>query len=245
MGQEFPLADRAFDQWNEPPTARQAAEVLKAVFDEVPLELCRYAVRLPEGGFILAVRTKATDGSRIGGGRFMRFDRDWRPDLSFTNHYEVDLGSCMTLKLQKDGKLLVAGLAGQLNGETFPGLVRLERDGSIDRSFHCETTESITGDPVLDSLRRRVIGLAVQDDGRIVISGFFTKVNGVECPHVARLNPDGSLDGSFRTPFTSWEGLKAWRRVRVQRLAQAKTTAGANATTTSLRRKRRRRWRRF
>lgn len=229
-GEQPPVTDLPFDQWNEPPTAFQASVVLKALFDESPLELCRYAVRLPGGGFILAVRTDAVAG-RVAGGSFMRFDKDWRPDLTFTNHYEADVGSCITLKLQKDGKILVAGLAGKFNGEDFPGLVRLEKNGSVDRTFHCVTTDRTNSDPIINLLCRRVIDMAVQDDGRIIIAGFFTKVNGVECEHLARLNPDGSVDATFRTPFTTWEGLKKYRRVPVQNLAKAKAAADAKATT--------------
>ncbi|MFO7743462.1 MAG: S8 family serine peptidase [Anaerolineae bacterium] len=42
-----------------------------------------------------------------------------------------------------------------------------------------------------------VAALAVQADGRILIGGYFTQVNGVERNHIARLNADGSLDTSF------------------------------------------------
>jgi hypothetical protein len=227
----LPSNDYPFERWTESPTAGDAAAVFRTLFAEMPLELCRYAVRLPDESVVMAVRTKFTDGSRIGGGSFMRFDKDWRLDRTFTNYFEADLGSCITLKLQKDGKILVAGIAGKFNGEEFPGLVRLEKDGSIDRTFHCETTERTAGDPVLDALRRRVIGLAVQDDGRIVISGFFTKVNDVEVPHLARLNPDGSLDETFRTPFTSWEGLKQWRRIPVLSLAKRERASGTNSVS--------------
>jgi hypothetical protein len=52
---------------------------------------------------------------------------------------------------------------------------------------------------------------AVQADGRIVICGFFTTVNGVQCQHLARLNPDGSLDDAFKNPFVSLERLHSVR----------------------------------
>ena len=221
-GEQPPVTDLPFDQWNEPPTARQGAIVLKALFDESPLELCRYAVRLPDGGFILAVGVEARHGL-IAGGSFMRFDKDWRPDLTFTNRYDADVRSCINLKLQKDGKLLVAGLVGKFNGENFPGLVRLEKDGSVDRTFHCESGGPTVGDAELTALQQRVMGMALQKDDRIVIAGYFNKVNDVEVPHLARLNPDGSLDETFRTPFTSWEGLKQWRRVPVLSLTKART----------------------
>jgi hypothetical protein len=229
----LPSNDYPFERWELTPTAGDAAAVFRTLFAEVPLKLCRYAVRLPDDSVVMAVRTEFINGSRIGSGSFLRFDKDWRLDRTFTNHFEADVGSCITLKLQKDGKILVAGIAGKFNGEEFPGLVRLEKGGSIDRTFHCETTERASGDPVLDALRRRVIGLAIQDDGRIVISGFFTKVNDVEVPHLARLNPDGSLDETFRTPFTSWEGLKQWRRIPVLSLAKRERASGANSASTS------------
>jgi hypothetical protein len=229
----FPACDFPFERWKVPPTAGDAAAVFQALFDEVPFDLCRYAVRLPGGGAVIAIRDELINGARSAGGRFMRFDKDWRPDLTFTNYYQADLGSCTTLKLQKDGKLLIAGLAGKLNGEEFSGLVRLEKDGTLDRTFHCETAERITSDPVTDRLRRRVIGVAVQDDGRIVITGFFTRVNGIERQYIARLKPDGSLDESFKSPFTTWEGLKAWRRVPVHRLDKAGAVASNAALTNS------------
>ena len=39
--------------------------------------------------------------------------------------------------------------------------------------------------------------LAVQEDGKVVIGGLFSAVNGVGRSEVARLNPDGSRDTSF------------------------------------------------
>jgi uncharacterized delta-60 repeat protein len=42
-----------------------------------------------------------------------------------------------------------------------------------------------------------VATIALQPDGKIVIVGLFTEVNGVPLNRVARLHPDGSLDASF------------------------------------------------
>jgi hypothetical protein len=58
-----PVSDLPFERWTEPPSSADAAVVLRGLFEEVPLELCRYAVPLPDGGTILAVP-----------GRFMRGD---------------------------------------------------------------------------------------------------------------------------------------------------------------------------
>lgn len=42
--------------------------------------------------------------------------------------------------------------------------------------------------------------IAWQPDGKIVIAGGFTLVNGVERQQLARLNPDGSTDLGFAPP---------------------------------------------
>lgn len=212
-----------FPLWGEPPSAADVAPELASLFKEAPIELCRYATRLPAGGAILAV--EGTNGNHL-----MRFDSAWQPDFSFTNSFEgkthrgfsisgspnfpvtnyvdVVVSSYSTLVLQPDGKLLLAGEISKLNGEPFLGLARLLPDGSTDPGFHCV----IGGDD-------RVLGVALQADGRILIVGFFSEVNGVKCPYFARLNPDGSLDNDFQKHFTSHENLKAWRRVPVQMLA--------------------------
>jgi RNA polymerase sigma factor (sigma-70 family) len=221
-GTEHPAADIPFDAFDERPSAVDAAPVLAELFDEVPMKLCRYAAPLPDGGTVLAIRRKVIDGSMTGYGGLMRFDKGWRPDLSFTNAYAGDIRSCLTVKRQPDGKLLVAGIVGEMNGEAFPGLVRLHEDGQMDRSFRCETG---------GSWEDRVMDFVVQPDGRIVICGFFTSINGVKCQHLARLNPDGSLDAAFKGPFVSLETLNAVR-FPVQPLAQAaeaETDAGAAA----------------
>ena len=49
----------------------------------------------------------------------------------------------------------------------------------------------------------RVESIALQPDGKILIGGLFTEVNGVTRGGLARLNPDGSLDTSFTTSFTA------------------------------------------
>ena len=211
-----------FPLWGEPPSAADVAPELTSLFTEAPIELCRYATRMPDGGAILAV--EATNGSQL-----MRFDKNWMPDFSFnssfegkkhrgysisgfpnslvTNWVDVVVSSYPTLLLQPDGKLLLAGEISKLNGEPFTGLARLLTDGSTDPGFHCV----IGGDA-------RVMGMALQRDGKIIIVGYFSEVNGVQIPYLARLNPDGSLDESFSRHFTTHDNLRTWRRVPVQKL---------------------------
>jgi RNA polymerase sigma factor (sigma-70 family) len=215
-----PLGQLPFEDCAEQPSATDAASVFQALFAEVPIALCRDAVPLPEGGAILAIQDEFINGSFLAPGRFMRFHPNWLPDLSFTNQYETDRRGSLTLKRLPDGKFLVAGGFTKMNGEAFPGLVKLLADGQLDPSFHCQV-----GDP---QFGRLIMDLAVQADGRIVICGPFTLVNGVKCQHIARLNPDGSLDATFKHPFLSLAELETHRRFPVYHLAATSAPPATN-----------------
>lgn len=219
-----PHGQLPFEDCAGQPSATDAAEVLRALFAEVPMELCRVAVPLPDGGAVLAVQEAFVNGSLIAPGHLMRFNRDWRPDFSFTNHYEFDRRGGMTIRRLEDGRFLVAGGFVKMNGAPFSGLARLSPDGQIDPGFECE----------IDALDnpRRVMDVAVQADGKIVICGAFTKVNGQKRHHLARLNPDGSLDDSFTNPFISPEELQTHRRFPVYHLAAGATNVTTTNTTT-------------
>src|SRR5262245_12006504 len=44
--------------------------------------------------------------------------------------------------------------------------------------------------------------LAVQPDGKIVMGGYFTHVEGVARPYLVRVHPDGTMDDDFAFSFT-------------------------------------------
>jgi hypothetical protein len=70
--------------------------------------------------------------------------------------------------------------------------------------------------------------MALQPDGRIVICGFFTEVNGAEVPHLARLNPDGSLDSTFRLPFLTRNQFQLQRMAGRRTFPVARLGADSN-----------------
>lgn len=63
-------------------------------------------------------------------------------------------------------------------------------------SLHAqEATKSAFGNG--EGVNGEVLALAVQADGKVVIGGRFSSVNGVPRNNIARLNPDGTLDRTF------------------------------------------------
>jgi uncharacterized delta-60 repeat protein len=83
---------------------------------------------------------------------------------------------------------VIGGAFNSYNGNPSHHFARLNADGSLDSSF-----SSSQGSGANDIVR----AVAVQNDGKVVIGGDFTQVDGVVRNHVARLNTDGSLDTTF------------------------------------------------
>ena len=99
--------------------------------------------------------------------------------------------------VQSDGKVLIGGLFTSVNGVTRNGIARLNADGSLDASFGAG----------LSGANGVVYSIALQSDGKPLIGGAFTSVNGVTRNRVARLNADGSLDSSFGADLTGASGV--------------------------------------
>ncbi|MDF3029304.1 MAG: hypothetical protein K0S23_3611 [Fluviicola sp.] len=96
------------------------------------------------------------------------------------------------LVVQSDGKIVIGGDFMRYNEETSEGIARLNKDGSLDHSFHASTAYPGGGFAI-----GAVNDIAIQADGKIIVAGTFGHINGVERNRVARLNADGSLDASF------------------------------------------------
>jgi uncharacterized delta-60 repeat protein/CSLREA domain-containing protein len=114
-------------------------------------------------------------------------------DGSFDNTFLSDVNSTVTqVVLQPDGKILVGGYFTLVSGQVRNRLARLNSDGTLDTSFINPNVNVPNGSPA------NPIGtIAVQPDGKILIGGNFTSVDGQARSGAARLNSDGTLDTNF------------------------------------------------
>ncbi|MFY7885177.1 MAG: delta-60 repeat domain-containing protein, partial [Dolichospermum sp.] len=97
-------------------------------------------------------------------------------------------GSVYSTSLQTDGKLIIGGYFGSYNGISRGSIARLNMNGTLDSTFN---PGSGSDDFVYSTF--------IQEDGKIVIGGGFYSFNGVESRAIIRVNPNGSLDNSFRS----------------------------------------------
>ena len=171
------------------------------------------------------------DGRTLIGGRFTRYHNSWRPRLSrihpdgaVQNIFQSDVdGVVHAIVLQRDGKILIGGEFGTVHKTNFKGIARLNPNGSLDATFNPGSGAD-----------RTVETVALQSDDKIVIGGDFSAINGVPRDHLARLNPDGSLDSSFSPKMAGDEV----RKVLVQRdgkiLAACQSTGAEGSVRASL-----------
>jgi uncharacterized delta-60 repeat protein len=137
------------------------------------------------------------DGKILLGGFFTEIAGQWHPlvarlnpDGSLDPSFRFSLSGFVKLTdlvLQPDGKILV----GYYNASFVGTCTRVNSDGSRDTGFRPPALPSWSGPQAL----------AVLPNGQILMGGDFTTVNGRARRLLARLNPDGTLDESFTTPF--------------------------------------------
>ncbi len=126
---------------------------------------------------------------------------------------------------QADGKILVAGSFGRLGGggtgenaRSYIG--RLLGDGSIDAAYNPGANLSVSS-------------LALQQDGSVIVAGYFTLIGGggsgsISRTYLARLLPGGTVDPTFApTPDWNMGGLAIQADGRLLTYGGFRTIAGA------------------
>lgn len=134
----------------------------------------------PDGKIVLV-----GDFTQVGGqtrNRVARVNADGSLDVGFNPNANA-LVTCVAV--QADGKIVIGGQFSTVGGLTRNNIARLNSDGTVEGTgtFNPGTGASAEVDGVL-----------VQPDGRIIITGFFTAVNGLTRNRIARLHANGSVE---------------------------------------------------
>ncbi len=143
----------------------------------------------PDGKILFSGSLTYSNGTARSG--LIRLNSDGSLDASF----ETNLSSSdfiQSIVPLADGKILIAGRFERVGNLNFPGIARLEADGDADKSFNPGIITGLSGQPFMNALQ-------VQPDGKILLAGSFSNINGAARNRLARFNPDGSLDASFDT----------------------------------------------
>jgi uncharacterized delta-60 repeat protein len=102
-----------------------------------------------------------------------------------------DMAQCV--RVQADGKIVVAGSSVKSQSGSDFAVVRYNADGTLDTSFSGDGKVTTT----LGSVNNYASGVSLQADGKIVVAGYMVKSASDSDFAVVRYNSDGSLDTSF------------------------------------------------
>ncbi|HWJ28134.1 MAG TPA: hypothetical protein VNS32_16435, partial [Flavisolibacter sp.] len=138
------------------------------------------------------------DGKILIGGTFTSFNGSscsriarLNTDGTLDPTFSIGSGANYTIKaitVQSDGKILVGGSFYSYRGADLYYLARLNADGTVDATFKPGT-----------GANAQVSSIAIDGDGKILITGAFTNFNGVNSSYIARLYTNGTADASFNS----------------------------------------------
>ena len=143
---------------------------------------------LPDGTILLGGDFSQVNGTTVNGVvRLLpsgALDPRFAPDIAPGPNQSVE-----AIAVLPDGSMYIGGSFTQISGATHYHVARLKKDGTVDTGFSAR----------VGGANSDVAALALQPDGKLLVGGKFSQVNGTAMQGVARLNPDGSLDPSFQS----------------------------------------------
>lgn len=141
----------------------------------------------PDGKLIIAGSFDEVGGaSRYS---IARLEPDGTLDVSFS----ADINAPVTrIALQNDGRILIGGYFTMVGGQPRTRMARLNTDGTLDASF--QNVQFTSPNPFFS-----LSSIATQADGKILIGGDFSSVQGLSRQFLVRLESNGLVDASFST----------------------------------------------
>lgn len=143
---------------------------------------------------VIAIQQQSTGhaviAGRFGPTKLLRLFPDGTHDESFVQSWMIDgfNRDVLSVAVQVDDQIVVGGEFTSFDDTLAGHILRLNQDGTVDRSFVNAIGTGFDGP---------VSAIAIQPDGKILAGGAFTSFDGNPAKHIARLNQDGSWDGTF------------------------------------------------
>ena len=142
---------------------------------------------LPDGKILVTGPPGQYQDSAYGG--ILRLNYDGTRDASSAPGTGAN-ADIRDAAIQSDGKIIIAGGFNSFNGISRSRIARLNADGSLDTSF--DTGSGTNGYP---------FSIIAQPNGKVLIGGSFSTVNGTASRGLARLSVDGTPDTTFESRF--------------------------------------------
>lgn len=123
---------------------------------------------------------------------FARLNTDGSVDSGFNVTFSGSQSPVAKVVVQGDGKILVGGNFGTVNGVINGNLARLNPDGTLDPTFNAGSGAAGTVNEIRTS-----------SNGSILVGGNFSSFNGVTNRAIVRLESNGAVSEKFKSPDMS------------------------------------------
>lgn len=143
---------------------------------------------LPTGKIIIAGAFSTYNGSGVN--EIIRLNEDGALDPTFNTTGTGPNSMITSTAIQPDGKIIVGGWFTSFSSTSKNRIARINANGTLDATFNPGT-----------GFDYWVYETKVQQDGKILVGGYFTYINGFVSRGLARLNSNGSRDTSFHVPY--------------------------------------------
>jgi len=155
--------------------------------------------RFPDGKLLVVGSVFANAFPALSYANLIRFNSDGTIDTSFTGGRYTDAStsaydqSIHCAATTADGSVYIGGRFNTVRGNTQKGFAKLSATGTFESGFR----------PVIANTNGIVDinTILIQENGKILIGGTFTNIDGTAITNLARLNDTGTLDTSFNPPF--------------------------------------------
>lgn len=143
---------------------------------------------LPDDKIVAAGWFTSFNGTSVPRG-IIRLHPDGSHDAAFTpGGFSGGASNVNVTQIDRfpDGKIVAVGDFEGYGGNPAKRIVRINSDGTFDSTFVMGT-----------GFNPRPVSVTAQPDGKMIVSGSFTRYNTYGSNRIIRLNPDGSRDSSF------------------------------------------------
>jgi uncharacterized delta-60 repeat protein len=139
-----------------------------------------------DGKILLGGNFTTFNGTTVN--RLARLNTDGTLDTTFTSNIGTGFNQAvLSIAVQQDDKIVLAGRFETFKGTASEGLIRLNSDGTLDTAFASN---------IGIGLSYYANDVKIQSDGKIVVGGNFQSINNSfsQVNNILRLNSDGTRD---------------------------------------------------
>jgi uncharacterized delta-60 repeat protein len=161
-----------------------------------------------ESDNIFCVAVQA-DGKVLVGGfdRIARFNADGTPDTAFNSNVGIvgNNAQVRSMVVQADGKIIAGGSFTTVGGVARTYVARLNANGTLDAPFNPNVTNDY---PHLPNNNSQVHAIAQRGDGKVLVGGGFTDIDGVPRNGIALLHNDAATQSLGATSSSRVQWLR-------------------------------------